>query len=86
MCIRHCVRLAAAISLFCLISPLCLLSQTEVASLFGTVRHPQGASIPGVEVRATRSCAPLTPRIETRDFPNGPCRTTAILTQYQRWD
>ena len=39
---------------FCLISPVCLLCQTEDASVVGTVRDPQGAVVPGVEVQATR--------------------------------
>jgi len=48
-CIRHFV----AVSVFCLVFPVLLSAQTGVASLVGTVRDPQGAVIPGVEVEAT---------------------------------
>jgi len=37
---RRCVTVAVALSLLSLISPLVLLSQTELASLVGTVRDP----------------------------------------------
>ena len=48
------VRFAAVLSVLCAISPAWLLSQTELASIVGTVRDPQGASIPGASVQATR--------------------------------
>ena len=50
---RRCVQLMLAISLLFLISPLVLLSQTELASLVGTVRDPQGASVVGAHVQVT---------------------------------
>jgi len=46
-------RLTLAFLILCLlVSP--SFCQTEAASLSGTIRDPQGASVPGVEVRATR--------------------------------
>lgn len=54
MSLHYCVRLIATVCLFCLIFPLGSLSQTELASLPGTIRDPQGAVIPGVEVQITR--------------------------------
>jgi len=54
MCLRHSLKLGVTIFLFCLISPIHLLSQTELASLAGTVCDSQGASVPGAQVQATR--------------------------------
>ncbi len=51
---RRGVRLIAAIFLFSLVFPVDLFSQTEVASLVGTVRDPQGAAVPGAQVQITR--------------------------------
>jgi len=45
---------AATALLFCLIGLAQLFGQTETASLTGTVRDPQNAPIPGVEITATR--------------------------------
>jgi len=50
----HCVRISAVLSVLWALSPAWLLSQTELASLVGTVCDPQGASIPGAAVKATR--------------------------------
>ncbi len=52
MSLRHIVGPIVAVFLPCFILPLCLLSQTELSSLLGTVRDPQGASIPDAEVQA----------------------------------
>ena len=54
MLLRYCVRISAVPSVLWALSPAWLLSQTELASLVGTVRDPQGASIPGAAVKATR--------------------------------
>ena len=54
MCLRHLVRPIAWVSLLCAILPVRLSSQTELASLTGTVMDPHGASIPGAQVRANR--------------------------------
>lgn len=52
--LRQSVRLVAAAFLVCLVFPVFLLSQTEFASLVGTVRDAQGAAVASASVKVIR--------------------------------